>query len=330
MKWAQPCLIITICVVVLRLQVDESKAAQGQRETPAKGSVSAEAKKLFKEVASIYENLKAYGDEGKVSITVSLGGQPTRKVRQMPLLFVRPNRFSVDYGTLQMGSDGKSLVVVDATHRTVFERPITKAGLTTNTFELDEDERTSGAQLLFYREKVLGTGSKKDVSQTLGTVGAQMNAVILSLLIDRDPAKLFAKTADSIEIERRDGGMRGLRIKYPDTTELRLVLDPDSKLVQRIEMEIPDALKGAVTPDGKQLVELKIAWESGAIDRDSKTVGRRLDDTLKAMKDSIADDFNRINPMAIPPKYRAPIPVPPGGSTFIERIRNLIRGLFGL
>jgi hypothetical protein len=293
------------------------------------GAVTEEAKAALAQLTDTYRSLGAYADHGQVMVAVTANGRETGKVRQMPLLFARPDQFAVNFGPLGLMSDGKSLLVIDYVHKNIYERPLTRAGLTTNPAALSAAQRQSSAQLLYYRDSVLTPGPKTDPQDLLGVIGAQMAGVVLTLLVDPDPVAALREGTTAVDVVAGAGGKRHLRFRYAEGPDLIIATNPQTKLIEAMQLVLPPAQKKALAPAKAELTRLQIEWQSREISRDLGRVREQLAREYQRLQQAPLNGFNRTTEMAVPEEARAPVPLPRGGRSLFDRLRRLIQALLG-
>jgi hypothetical protein len=277
----------------------------GQPEKP-RTALSPKAKTLLTQIAKAYSKLKAYGDDGEVTVS-STGGRTTgRLVRKMPLQFVRPDGFAVDLGPLAVVSERKTLVVYDFTRRTYFRRKFdTQPTADPTSLTADQKERDS---LLVNAGSAFSEA--EGIDQMVGSVGAQMVSVLLAVLLDGDAVRSVAQGAIRVSVE--PGAPRQLRVEYPKGIVLRLSVGADSSLIDRMDLLIPE-LKG-----------VRVEWRAGKVSTNRADVQRQLDKQARALAEKARKEkFAEIRPMGTPPTWSPLVPKPPGTKTLFELLRKL-------
>src|SRR5205823_4407312 len=94
--------------------------------------------------------------------------------------------------------------------------------------------------------------------------------VLLSFLVADDPAATILEITGGrlqADPDRRHGDrtVKSLVIDRDDAPDLRLLIDPQSKLLVRIEQVIDPRALDAGLPAGAKVSDLAVAWSAGAI-----------------------------------------------------------------
>lgn len=198
-----------------------------------------DARALLDTVVKSYQALDAYSDGGTFTITATIRGKQTTLATPMGLRLKRPNLVAVDAGNVRLFSDGKTLTtLIVPTKRFVSEPAPAKLGLAAIV------EGPAGAMLLG------------------GPGGAAAN-VVLQMLLGTDPAAglLAGGTVAKLDPDREHNGktVRVLRLDPLTGADVTLLIDPATKLIQRIEIADPNrAADPGVTAVG-------LVWDAVAV-----------------------------------------------------------------
>ncbi len=202
------------------------------------------ARQLFDEVVKAYRSLDAYTDQGEFVAAMTLDGRSETQKTPLHLSFARPNRVSVDAGPIRLVSDGTTLTSLVTPLKRFETRPAPKA------IDLETFHTGPAGAMLF------------------GGPAAPVTFVLASLLVDPHAAESvlreFAATLKN-DADRESGGKphRVIRIVCGDGSEIRLLVDPATKLVREIDLVV-NAKKMSDTL-GASVVVNRLGWTSGPI-----------------------------------------------------------------
>ncbi len=213
---------------------------------PAAKPADPKAQALLGEVAKAYKSLGSYSDEGKFIVAMTLGGKPQNQTVPLKLTFVRPNKLDLDAGPLRLTSDGKTLTtsVIPLKRYTMAPSP---ANISLDTFR----QGPTGAVLFG------------------GPTGAPM-FVLLNLLTAPDAAAALAQLGGSLQLAP-DAPKAGkpaapaLLIDQPEGADFRLEIDPATKLLSRIDLQIDPKDLARSAQAGQQVTINEFGWSSGAV-----------------------------------------------------------------
>jgi hypothetical protein len=237
-------------------------------------------------------------------INSSKGRTKVEIQRKMPLQFIRPSQFAVDFGPIALLSDGKSLTVYDF-ERTAFYRRSYDGLPTTDDSKLTGAAKEKERHLLAYRKNF----DKPDgLDQAAGAFGALADSFVLAMLLEENPIRVLAEGADRITVDANNA--RRLRIAYSQQVGVAVTVS-ESNLIERVEVE-QGAIAGPV-----------IEWRAGKITTEKDAVQISLTKQTKALENlAVKDNWGEIKPMAVAPGTQPPIPTPAG--------RNLLDWLLRL
>ena len=201
---------------------------------------------LLDEVAKAYKGLTAYSDQGKFVIAMKIEGKPQKQTLPLKLTFVRPNKMDLDAGPVRMVSDGKTLTttVIPLKRYTSVPAP---GEINFETFR----QGPTGAVLFG------------------GPSGAPM-FVLLNLLTAPDAAAA-AGAARRLTPARPRGPQsrrrraKSLLIDQQEGPDIRLDVDPATKLLSGIEFQIDPKTLAKNAPPGQKITIEQFGWTSGAV-----------------------------------------------------------------
>jgi thiol-disulfide isomerase/thioredoxin len=213
---------------------------------PAAKPADPKAQALLSEVAKAYKSLGSYSDEGKFVVAMTLAGKPQNQTVPLKLTFVRPNKLDLDAGPVRLTSDGKTLTtaVIPLKRYTMAPSP---ANINLDTFR----QGPTGA-ILFG-----------------GPTGAPM-FVLLNLLTAPDAAAALAQIGGSLQLAP-DAPKAGkpaapaLLIDQPEGADFRLEIDPATKLLSRIDLQIDPKDLARSAQAGQPVTIGEFGWSSGAV-----------------------------------------------------------------
>ena len=223
-------------------QGPEPKPAGRAAEKPA----DPKARELLAEVAKAYRSLESYSDEGKFVIAMTLGGKPQQETVPLKIAFVRPNKLDLETDNVRLTSDGKTLTtsVLPIKRYTSAPSP-EKIGF--ETFR----EGPVGAVLfggptsipMFVLTNLL---TSPDAAAALGQLGG-------SLRLAPDDPKTGASKHPALLIDR------------PDGADVRLEIDPATRLLSRIDLRIDPSDLEKSAKDGQAISVQQFGWTSGMV-----------------------------------------------------------------
>jgi thiol-disulfide isomerase/thioredoxin len=201
---------------------------------------------LLAEVSRAYKSLGSYTDEGQFVMNMTVAGKPQKQSLPLKLTFVRPNKLDLDAGPVRLVSDGKTMTtaIIPLKRYTTQDAP---TDLTIETFR----QGPLGAVLFG------------------GPAGAPM-FVMLNLLTGSDPTAAIGQLGGSLQLASQDSKAvapkaPALLIDQANGPDIRLAIDPVTKLISRIDFEI-DPKTLARSAQAGQPVEIKeFGWRAGAV-----------------------------------------------------------------
>jgi thiol-disulfide isomerase/thioredoxin len=221
-------------------------AAPAAADAPAPPAPNPEARRLLDEVVAAYKALPSYADRGEFSVSTTIAGAPTTRTYPFHLALVRPNRIVLDAGIVRIQSDGTTLRTVVEPLKSYTEAPA-PAAITLDTFV----DSPMGAFLF---------------GMPLGTP----LPVLLNLLLADDPSAAILEAAGGRPRAAPDRALgdrtvKALVLDRDAGPDLLLLVDPETKLLVRIEQVLGPQAPDAGLPDGAKVSEIAVAWSSGTI-----------------------------------------------------------------
>jgi thiol-disulfide isomerase/thioredoxin len=215
-------------------------------DEPGPKAADPEAGRLLGEVAKAYRALESYADEGTFTVSVSIDDQARERTSPFRVRFSRPNKIDLEAGDTRLLSDGKSLTSVVGPLKTYEVRPA-PAALRLDSFV----DRPVGAFLFG------------------GPLGNPLPTLVALLLEEDAATAILARSGGRPRIgadgEWKGKAVRSLVIDLEKGPDLRLLIDPETKLAVRIEQVIdPDSIAGHA-PKGVTLKAPQVAWTAGTI-----------------------------------------------------------------
>jgi thiol-disulfide isomerase/thioredoxin/outer membrane lipoprotein-sorting protein len=202
----------------------------------------APARQLLDDVIRAYQHLGAYSDQGEFALSATVDGKSQTLQVPLKLSLARPNKLRLDTGQVLVVCDGKTLTTAVDPFKKYTVAPAPQS-LTFDTF----------------RAGPLG-------SILFGGPSNAATFILLNLLVGTEPAKAIGELGGVLvlDADRTVGetSCKALRIDQEQGPDIRLLVDPQSKLLKGIDMVL----------DPKELAEkgLKVSierfgWAPGAI-----------------------------------------------------------------
>jgi thiol-disulfide isomerase/thioredoxin len=177
---------------------------------------------------------------------MTLAGKPQNQTVPLKLTFVRPNKLDLDAGPVRLTSDGKTLTtaVIPLKRYTTAPSP---AHISLDTFR----EGPTGA-ILFG-----------------GPAGAPM-FMLLNLLTSPDAAATLAQLGGSLQLapdapKADKPTAPALLIDQPEGADYRLEIDPATKLLSRIDLQVDPKDLARSAQAGQAVTFKEFGWSSGAV-----------------------------------------------------------------
>ncbi|WP_165226863.1 redoxin family protein [Aquisphaera insulae] len=227
----------------------KAKAAAGQKPADPK------AKALLEEVGRAYKALGSYADEGQFTVSMTIGEKVNKQTLPLKLAFVRPNKLDLDAGPVHLVSDGKTMTtaVVPLKKYTTVDAP---EAINFETFR----QGPTGA-ILFG-----------------GITGAPM-FVLLNMLTSADPVASLDQLGGSLQLAPANPKSPGpvVVIDQQEGPDLKLVIDPATKLLTRIDFDVDPSALAKSAPAGQKVTIEQFGWIAGKVKADAKDLKFALD-----------------------------------------------------
>lgn len=220
-------IIIATCLVFFW---PSSSLGPARAEEPDSPKRNPDALRLLADIRNAYQALPAYADRGEVAFkgtrTAPQGKHSIGSIEgtsMLRMMFLRPNRFVIQTDKHHLVSDGDQLIIADQPSKLYISKPAPKKTIDTHTITDGLDFMTSAELLLdipltFALETAAGLVRGQDPEHVLLDQDAKVR-MEPDRVVDGEKAK-------SLLISEEDGKQR---------SDLRLIVDPNSKLVKRIE-----------------------------------------------------------------------------------------------
>jgi thiol-disulfide isomerase/thioredoxin len=209
------------------------------------------ARQLLSEVAKTYRDLPAYSDQGELAVMVKQGAIQQKGTSKRSVTFARPNKLSLDYGAGRLVSDGKDLTAVQTTLK---RYSVTRAPSTVDT------------------HAITGLALPANVLAPLfgGEVGLPVS-VVLDLLGSDDAVKPILEGTDGLKLEPdaevEGNKVRSLLVDQTEGPDIRMLIDPESKLVRQIDLVYTLEEINAKAREGQKIDGASVTWKAGTIAR---------------------------------------------------------------
>jgi len=201
------------------------------------------------EVIKAYRSLERYADEGELAVAIKINGEAERFVEAARIAFARPNKVRLETELVRFSSDGTTLLTTVLPLKRFLEAPAPKS---LGAFDLSDGPLAA---------------------TLLGGPNGVPPRLILAMLTADDPAKVVANFAKGVKVEP-DKAVEGRTyqaclLDAAEGPDVRLLLDPATKLIRRIEMVFDDKDIAERSIPGSTVVVENFAWNSGQIRTDS-------------------------------------------------------------
>jgi len=203
------------------------------------------AQALLEQVAKAYQGLSSYADEGKFIVSMTIGDEPQEQTVSVRLAFVRPNKLNLDAGPVQLISDGETM--------TTAIRPLKK--YLTGPAPAEVNIET-------FRDGPVGAAIFG------GPAGVPMY-ILANLLTAPEPVKTVEQLGGSLQLAADDPKGQTLLIDQTDGPDLRLEVDPATKLLKAIDLVIDPQVIEQSAREGHPIKVAKLGWSAGAVSTDA-------------------------------------------------------------
>ena len=217
--------VLTVAAAAAFGFVDFEPTARGGDRVPVQVQARDDvprAQRLIDEVVKTYRALPTYVERGQISEVTRFRGKQRTKTSPVSLAFSRPNRLALRTGSTESVCDGKQLSIAWAPFRRYVEIKAPESiAYSTFTHRMDEVTRTvalSGDQIHFHWVMLLLSGS----AQAAGFPPFRGDRWVVEP--DRE---LDGKMLHSV--------LHKQPIDVDMSAAIRLLIDPDTKLVRKIQ-----------------------------------------------------------------------------------------------
>jgi thiol-disulfide isomerase/thioredoxin len=220
-------------------------AAQPNAKADAKPA-DPKAQALLQEVSKAYKALDGYTDDGTFTIAMTLGGKAQKQTLPLKLTFLRPNKMDLDAGQVRLVSDGKTMTTSIAPLKRYTSTPAPEK-IDFETFR----QGPTGAVLFG------------------GPTGAPM-FVLLNLLTAPDAASAIGQLGGTLQLAPEDPKAPApkspaLLIDQEEGPDIRLDVNPETKLLSRIEFQIDPKTLARSAPAGQSISIQQFGWNPGNV-----------------------------------------------------------------
>ncbi|HMB06054.1 MAG TPA: redoxin family protein [Isosphaeraceae bacterium] len=204
-----------------------------------------QARRQLDEIARAYKALGAYADQGEFAMSMIINGTTESQTLPLHLTFARPNKLNLDAGVVRIVSDGTTLTTAVA--------PLKQytAAAAPKTVDMDTLAQGPAGSVLFG-----------------GPVSAPM-IILTGLLLADDAPKAILSLGGTLKVEPDqkvgDATCPALLLDQPEGPDVRLVIDPATKLLKSIDLVV-DAKEIARRAPKELKVEIgRIGWTAGEV-----------------------------------------------------------------
>jgi thiol-disulfide isomerase/thioredoxin len=231
-------LAIGLAWVTLTAQEPEARP----QDPPAAKPADPRAEALLQGVAKAYQALTSYSDDGVFTLAMTVDGKAIKQELPVKLTFVRPNRLDLDAGPVRLNCDGTVLTTTVVPLKRYSETAAPEK-LTFQTFR----EGPAGAVLFG------------------GPSGVPL-IVLLNLLTATDPLGVIGELGGSLQMANDDPSV--IVIDQQEGPDLRLAIDPATKLLSAIELVLDPRDLARAFQDGKPITIERFGWTAGKVARE--------------------------------------------------------------
>ncbi len=230
--------------LICGLLVAVGPACQAPAADPQPAANDPKAQQLLEDVAQAYQNLGAYSDHGEFVLAATLDGKFESDKLPVKISFERPNKLRLEAGEVQVACDGKTMTTLVAPFKKYSTQPAPKA----ITFET-------------FRQGPVG-------SILFGGPSGPCMHIVLNLLAGSGVAKTVAPFGGVLVLDGNrelDGvSCKALRIDQTQGPDIRLVIDPQTKLLRAVDMVFDPKELAEKGIQGKVTID-RYGWAPGAI-----------------------------------------------------------------
>jgi len=203
------------------------------------------AQALLEQVAKAYKGLSNYADDGKFVVSMTIGDEPQEQTVPVRVALARPNKLNLDAGPVQLLSDGENM--------TTAIRPLKKYMTTPAPAAVDIET---------FRAGPVGAA-------IFGSPAGLPMYILANLLTAAEPVKAIEQLGGSLQLAADDPKGETLLIDQTDGPDLRLAVDPATKLLKSIDLVIDPKTLEASARQGRPIKIAKLGWSAGAVSTDA-------------------------------------------------------------
>lgn len=192
---------------------------------------------LLGEIAKAYQGLGSYNDQGRFVVSMTVNGKSQNQEAPLKLALARPNKLSLDAGPVKLLSDGATMTTVVEPMKKYISVPAPKA-----------------INLEVFRDGPVG-------AILFGGPSGVPMYVLANMLTAPDPVKAVDQLGGSIQLE----GENALIIDQADGPDLKLTVDPKTKLFSEIDLIVDPKLLEKNAAQGNAVKVEKLGWSSGPV-----------------------------------------------------------------
>jgi thiol-disulfide isomerase/thioredoxin len=204
-----------------------------------------EARRQLDEIARAYKALGAYADQGVFSMNMTINGKAENQSIPLHLTFARPNKLNLDAGVVRLVSDGTILTTAVAPLKQYTSATAPK------TLSIETIGQGPAGSVLFG-----------------GPTSAPM-IILSSLLLGDDAPKTILSLGGRLKAESGqkvgDASFPSLLLDQPEGPDLRLVIDPATKLLKTIDLVVDPNDIARRAPKELKVEIGRIGWTAGDV-----------------------------------------------------------------
>lgn len=205
-----------------------------------------EALALLKQVVKTYQQVPAYEDEGGFTFSITVNDKPQTESLPLRLAFERPRKLALDAGEIRLVCDGKTVTTLQAATKKYMEQ--------------EQPKDFSADWILSGPVGAILQGGPEQLPVT----------TILRLLMAPDPLKEISEQAISLSLAPEPKKVEGQELSVLQLVQAKgppvlLCVDPETHLLRRIELVVPDEVLQARAPANTTLSDFSAVWTSGPV-----------------------------------------------------------------
>jgi thiol-disulfide isomerase/thioredoxin len=220
-----------------------------------KDAYEPKARQLLGEVVQTYKSLPVYADHGELTLVAKRGTIQQKAATKRSVTFARPNKLVIDFGVGRLISDGNHVTAVLSPKKVYSTAP---APRTIDFHTLNDLELVENVQ-----KALVG-----------GEVGLPLG-VLIDLLGSDDAKGQILEGTDGLRLEAdsevEGKAVRSLLVDQSKGPDIRLLVDPETRLVARISLVYNLEEVNAHAPAGQKFDAVTLDWNAGQIAREVPT-----------------------------------------------------------